>query len=103
MILRAPVGNGLDFKVGTFASPLGYEVYQAGNNPNYTRSYGYELEPTQLTGIQAAYQFCSIVSANFGVFNTWSAGINNRSFPPQGPKPEGYETYLRIGHSHRAG
>ena len=93
VILRAPVGNGLDFKIGTFASPLGYEVYQAGNNPNYTRSYGYELEPTQLTGIQAAYQFCSIVSANFGVFNTWSAGINNRSFPPQGPKPEGYETY----------
>jgi Putative beta-barrel porin-2, OmpL-like. bbp2 len=94
VILRAPVGNGLDFKVGTFASPLGYEVYQAGLNPNYTRSYGYELEPTQLTGVQVAYQFSSIVSANAGVVNTWSAGINNRSFPPQGPKPEGFETYL---------
>jgi hypothetical protein len=94
VILRAPVGNGLDFKIGTFASPLGYEVYQAGNNPNFTRSYGYELEPTQLTGIQMAYQFNSIVSANVGVVNTWSAGINNRAFPPQGPKPAGYETYV---------
>ena len=94
VILRAPVGNGLDFKIGTFASPLGYEVYQAGNNPNYTRSYGYELEPTQLTGVQMAYQFNSIVSANVGVVNTWSAGINNRASQPYGPKPEGYETYL---------
>jgi len=94
VILRAPVGNGLDFKIGTFASPLGYEVYQAGNNPNFTRSYGYELEPTQLTGIQMAYRFCSIVSANVGVVNTWSAGINNRPNPPEGPKPAGYETYV---------
>jgi hypothetical protein len=94
VILRAPVGNGLDFKLGTFASPLGYEVYQAGNNPNYTRSYGYELEPTQLTGLQVAYQFCSIVSANVGIANTWSAGINSRAFAPQGSKPDGFETYL---------
>jgi Putative beta-barrel porin-2, OmpL-like. bbp2 len=94
VILRAPVGNGLDFKLGTFASPLGYEVYQGMNNPNYTRSYGYELEPTQLTGLQVAYQFNSIVSANAGVVNTWSAGINNRAFAPQGSKAESYKTYL---------
>ena len=92
--LRAPVGNGLDFKLGTFASPLGYEVYQTGNNPNYTRSYGYELEPTQLTGLQVAYQFSSVVSANAGVVNTWSGGINNRASQPQGPQPESYKTYL---------
>ena len=89
--LRAPVGNGLDFKLGTFASPLGYEVYQAGNNPNYTRSYGYELEPTQLTGLMAAYQFSPALSANAGVANTWSSGINNRANPPQA---ESYKTYL---------
>jgi Putative beta-barrel porin-2, OmpL-like. bbp2 len=94
VILRAPIGNGLDFKLGTFASPLGYEVYQTGLNPNYTRSYGYELEPTQLTGLQVAYQFNSIVSANAGVVNTWSAGINNRAFSPEGPKAESYKTYL---------
>jgi hypothetical protein len=89
--LRAPVGNGLDFKLGTFASPLGYEVYQTGNNPNYTRSYGYELEPTQLTGLMAAYQFSPALSANAGVANTWSSGINNRANPPEA---ESYKTYL---------
>src|SRR5262249_24405676 len=36
--LRAPVGNGLDFKLGVFDTILGYEVFDAGNNPNYTRS-----------------------------------------------------------------
>jgi hypothetical protein len=92
--LRAPIGNGLDFKLGTFASPLGYEVYQTGNNPNYTRSYGYEIEPTQLTGLIAAYQFSPALSANAGIANTWSAGINNRAFAPQGPKAESYKTYL---------
>jgi hypothetical protein len=89
--LRAPIGNGLDFKLGTFASPLGYEVYQTGNNPNYTRSYGYEIEPTQLTGLMAAYQFSPALSANAGVANTWSSGINNRANPP---KAESYKTYL---------
>ena len=89
--LRAPVGNGLAFKLGTFASPLGYEVYQTGNNPNYTRSYGYEMEPTQLTGLMVAYQFSSVVSANAGVANTWNWGINNRANPP---KAESYKTYL---------
>ena len=94
VVLRAPIGNGLDFKLGTFASPLGYEVYQTGSNPNYTRSYGYEIEPTQLTGLQAAYQFSSVVSANAGILNTWSAGINNRAFPSEGPKAESYKTYM---------
>jgi hypothetical protein len=94
VILRAPIGNGLDFKLGTFAEPLGYEVYQVMNNPNYTRSYGYELEPTHMTGLQVAYQFNKVVSASAGVCNTWSAGINNRAFAPQGSKAESYKTYM---------
>jgi hypothetical protein len=36
--LRAPLGNGLDFKVGVFDSIIGYESIEAGNNPNFTRS-----------------------------------------------------------------
>ncbi len=39
--LRAPVGNGIDFKLGTFDSVIGYEVFHSGNNPNYTRSWAY--------------------------------------------------------------
>jgi hypothetical protein len=92
--LVAPLGNGLDFKLGTFSQPLGYEVYQTGNNPNYTRSYGYEIEPTQLTGFIVAYQFCPVFSMNGGVANTWNSGVNNRAFPPEGNRSETYKTYF---------
>jgi len=40
------VGNGLDLKIGSFDTIIGYEVFNAGSNPNYTRSYGYTIEPT---------------------------------------------------------
>ena len=89
--LHAPLGNGLDFKLGTFTEILGYEAYETGNNPNYTRSYGYEIEPTAMTGGLATYQVTPAISAQAGVANTWSAGINNRSDPP---KAESYKTYL---------
>jgi hypothetical protein len=89
--LHAPLGNGLDLKLGTFAEILGYEVYETGNNPNYTRSYGYEIEPLALTGLLAAYQFSPAIAAQTGVANTWSTGINTRSDPP---KAESYKTYM---------
>src|ERR1017187_95941 len=92
--LHAPLGNGLDLKLGTFTEILGYEVYETGNNPNYTRSYGYEIEPTAMTGGLATYQVTPAISAQAGVANTWSAGINSRSSDPQGPKAESYKTYL---------
>jgi len=93
--LKTPVGNGLDIKIGTFAQPLGYEVYETGNNPNYTRSYGYEIEPTSLTGIMLAYTFCPVVSANAGIANVWSAGVNARAFTGLASSPaESYKAYF---------
>jgi len=91
--LHAPVGNGLDFKLGTWTELIGYEVYDYGNNPNWTRSYGYEIEPTQQTGLQATYQLCSAVSLSGGIANTWSAGVNARAFPPEGTKAESFKCY----------
>ena len=89
--LHAPLGNGLDVKVGTFSEPLGYEVYEAGSNPNYTRSYGYEIEPTALTGVLATYQLCPALAVNGGIANTWSAGVDSRANPP---KAESFKTYI---------
>lgn len=37
--LRAPILNGLAFKVGVFDSIIGYESVEAPNDPNFTRSY----------------------------------------------------------------
>ena len=77
--LRAPIGNGIDLKIGTFDTIIGYEVFNSGSNPNYTRSYGYTMEPTQHTGLLGSYQINKVVGVAAGVANTWSAGINARS------------------------
>lgn len=87
--LRAPVGNGLDLKLGVFDTPIGYESFVGYRNPNYTRSYGYTIEPTQHTGILASYQFSEILGVSAGVANTLSAGINARS-----PRAESHKTYM---------
>ncbi len=96
--LRAPVGNGLDFKVGVFDSIIGYESVESGNNPNYTRSYGHSIEPQTMTGVLASYRFCDCLSASFGVANTVGPWINDRAFVPlqnsSYAKAESYKTYM---------
>ena len=77
--LNTPIGNGLDWKFGVFDSPLGYEVFDSGSNPNYTHSWGYYLEPTELTGVSATYKVNDQWSLNGGVADTSSAFINNRN------------------------
>src|SRR5215467_13080628 len=100
--LHAPVGNGLDFKVGVWDTLIGYEVFESINNPNVTRSYGYSMEPTTHTGIQGTYQICEFLSASAAVANTYGPTINGRAFigPAnsgtgiQGPQAESYKTYM---------
>jgi hypothetical protein len=103
--LRAPVGRGLDFKVGVFDSILGYESVEAGNNPNFTRSYGHSIEPQTHTGILTSYRFCDAFSASFGVADTMGPSINSRAFPTPipvmglnlplgGNQAESYKTYM---------
>jgi len=92
--LRAPVGNGIDFKVGVFDSVIGYESFESGNNPNYTRSWGHTIEPSTHTGVLATYRVNNNVSFAAGIANTLSATINGRAFSPFGPKAESYKTYM---------
>jgi hypothetical protein len=87
--LRAPVGNGIDLKIGSFDTIIGYEVFNAGSNPNYTRSYGYTIEPTEHTGILGSYQINKMIGVSAGIANTWSAGINTRS-----ARAESSKTYM---------
>src|SRR4029078_12244947 len=60
--MRAPVGNGLDFKMGVLDTVVGYEVFESPNNPNYSRSFGYALEPTHHTGLLASYHVADWMS-----------------------------------------
>ncbi len=77
--LRAPVRNGLDFKVGVFDSIIGYESVESPNNPNYTRSYGHTIEPQTHTGVLASYRFSDLVSASAGIADTIGPQINSRA------------------------
>src|SRR5678815_2178658 len=76
--LRAPIGTGLDVKLGVFDTIVGYETFDAGNNPNYTRSYGYTIEPTTHTGVLVTYQFGEMIGISAGVANTFGPRINEK-------------------------
>src|SRR6266498_559665 len=88
--LRAPVGNGLDCKVGVFDGLLGYESHDAGSNPNYTRAYGLALTPHTHTGVEMSYQFSPLISASAAIANTVGPVINQRANPP---KAESFKAY----------
>jgi hypothetical protein len=77
--LRTPVGNGIDWKIGTFDGIIGYESTTSGANPNMSRSYGYSIEPTTQTGLLGTYRFSDAISASFAVANTVGPAINQRA------------------------
>lgn len=74
--LRTPVGNGIDWKMGVFDTIIGYETFESGNNPNFTRSWGYRIDPTQHTGLLGTYRVNDNIAVAAGVANTEYCGIN---------------------------
>ncbi|HXI72788.1 MAG TPA: outer membrane beta-barrel protein [Verrucomicrobiae bacterium] len=80
--LRTPVGNGIDWKIGVFDTIIGYEGLTSGNNPNFSRSYGFNIEPTTHTGVLAVYHATDWLTAQVGVADqsygagAYSAAIN---------------------------
>ena len=105
--IRTPVGNGIDWKLGVWDSLIGYESFDAGNNPNFTRSYGYTIEPTTHTGLQGNYRVNDLISVAAGIANTTGPVIGGEAINPANlggvgqfsigranpPKAESYKTY----------
>ena len=85
-VLRAPIGNGIDFKIGQFDQIVGYEVTESYKNPNFSRSLGFNnLEPFGHTGILASYQVNDIIGVSGGVANGDSGfGLNGGSLTAAG-------------------
>jgi Putative beta-barrel porin-2, OmpL-like. bbp2 len=103
VVARAPIGTGLDLKMGVFDSIIGYESVDASNDPNFTRSYGHSIEPQTMTGLLASYRFCDSFSVSGGVADTWNSTINDRAFAPvndglgaysPGTEAESYKAYM---------
>lgn len=92
--VRAPLGNGLDFKLGVWDTIIGYETIDAGNNPNYTRSYGFAIEPTTHTGLLATYQLMESVAVAAGIANTFGPAINQKGHFDNHRTAESYKTYM---------
>ena len=67
--IRAPVGNGWDFKVGKFASILGYEVMERPANMNTTFGLLFQQMPLYYTGVLSSYKFDDYLDGKLGVVN----------------------------------
>ena len=66
--LHTPVfGNGIDWQVGVWDNIIGYESNSDPLNPNYTRSYGYTIEPTTMTGVLGTYKVNDEISVSGGI------------------------------------
>jgi len=70
---RAPVGNGIDFKVGRFVALAGYEVIERPANLNIT--YGNLFQnaiPLYHQGVEASYKINDTVNVAGAVVNGWN-------------------------------
>jgi hypothetical protein len=97
--LRTPVGNGLDWKIGVFDTIIGYESLASVNNPNYTHSYGFTIEPTTHTGVLGTYKVNDMINISAGIANTIGPSINERA---QGPTATGGRTLAESSKTYMA-
>ncbi len=74
----APVGNGLDVKVGKFATLNGAEVIESKDNWNISRSFlfGYAI-PFTHTGVRTTYPWTEMLSTVVGISNGWDVVDDN--------------------------
>jgi hypothetical protein len=79
VVLRTPVGNGIDWKLGAFDGVTGYESNTGYLNPNYTRSYGYLLNPATEVGLLGSYKIVDCVSVQMGMADTQNSENFNRT------------------------
>ncbi len=68
----APLGRGLKFTFGKFATYNGAEVIEARDNPNYSRSFLFNFAiPFTHTGLMITYPFSDAVTGNIHLVNGW--------------------------------
>lgn len=92
--LQAPFGNDLIAKIGVFDTIIGYEVFESGSNPNYSRSYGYYIEPTEHTGLLLSYAITDYLSVSAGIADSYDARINAPGIDRGAARTFGLQTYM---------
>ncbi len=76
----APIGNGLKIQFGKINTLIGYEVINAWENPNFSRTMMFGLSQAFTeTGIRFTYPIASWATAAVGLVNGWdNIEDNNR-------------------------
>jgi hypothetical protein len=75
---RTPVGNGIIVKGGKFVTLLGYEVIEAPNNLNFSRSFLFELAvPLTHVGALVTYRVTDWLSLTAGPVVGWDIADDN--------------------------
>ncbi len=73
--------GGIDFKLGQFVTPIGYETIDPSTNPFYSHSYLFNFGPFTHTGLQAIAHVSSLLDvylqADTGENTTFDGGDNN--------------------------
>lgn len=95
--LSFPVGNYPDLKVGRFDQLLGFESIDSYKNPNFTRSYGFTMEPTEETGALLHYKIVEGVDLTGGVVDVATTGpINARGTAGLPARAESHKAYTGL-------
>jgi hypothetical protein len=77
---NAPLGKGLKFTFGKFATYLGAEVIEARDNPNYSRSFLFNYAvPFTHTGLSMAYPFSEALTTSLYIVNGWDNTDDNNT------------------------
>jgi len=68
----APLGNGLRIQFGKINTLIGYEVINAWENPNFSRTMMFGLSQAfTTTGVRFTYPFAKWATASIGLVNGW--------------------------------
>ena len=77
---KAPVGKGLDFKFGKFATWIGAELWESVDNPNFSRSLLYQNAiPFTNTGLSVSYPLLDQLTTAFYLVNGWDTFVDNNN------------------------
>lgn len=74
----APVGNGLEFTIGKFNAPIGFELLDPVDMYQFSHALVFDFGiPTNLTGVMGAYAFADQVDLSLYVVNGWDNNTDN--------------------------
>ena len=75
-----PIGKGIDFKIGKFATWIGAELIEDVDNPNLTHSQNYNNSiPFTHTGMSLGYQITDNVKITGYLVNGWDSFTDNNN------------------------